>query len=314
VRCGHCCRRSHSYTAHRRRRTAGVQPKLSVASPRVLAQPVAGRGCGVLQLAATVCHMVVHDVGAMFGMLGLVVINTKMIRSSIPPLVPFIGRAVGYSSLQQASLLSSFFPGYLLTQVPAGWLAQRFGAKLIVTLNMVGTAALFSALPLATRSSAGSPMPAAALLTAMGLCQGGLIPAEAAIKREWLVGMEASRRAWLQGILGFAHQLCHLLATWATPRLASSARGWPLVCAVYGSSAAAAAVLWQLFASNQPPPRPGPSAASTGSTPAPGGKASKTVGVEWGVFRTGSVLGIMSCQMAYYPPASQLSRSELRID
>ena len=42
--------------------------------------------------------------GALFSLLALVVINTKMIRSSLPPLVPFIARDVGYDAMQQASL------------------------------------------------------------------------------------------------------------------------------------------------------------------------------------------------------------------
>ena len=188
----------------------------------------------------------------LFSLLALVIVNTKMIRSSLSPLVPFIARDIGYSSIQQASLLGAFFPGYLLTQLPAGWLAQRFGAKLVLSLNMFGTAALFSLLPTVARSSTGSTLPVAGLLTTMGLCQGGLIPAEAAINREWLTGMTPAGRAWMIRVLGFAHQACHLIATWATPRLASRARGWPTVTAVYGCSAGAAAVLWHVFASSRP--------------------------------------------------------------
>ena len=92
--------------------------------------------------------------------------------------------------------------GYLLTQLPAGWLAQRFGAKLVLTLNMAGTAVLFSLLPSAVRAGgAASTLPVAGLLTTMGLCQGGLIPAEAAINREWLAGMEPTARAWMLRVL-----------------------------------------------------------------------------------------------------------------
>jgi ACS family D-galactonate transporter-like MFS transporter len=155
----------------------------------------------------------------LFTQLALVIVNTKMIRSSLPPLVPFIASDVGYSSIQQASLLGAFFPGYLLTQLPAGWLAQRFGAKLVLSLNMFGTAVLYSLLPMAARSSS-STLPVAGLLTTMGLCQGGLIPAEAAINREWLTGMDPTGRAWMIRVLGFAHQACHLIATCGSPRAA----------------------------------------------------------------------------------------------
>ena len=78
--------------------------------------------------------------GVLFSLLALVIINTKMVRSvqqlhaptppptppssdslaqlgasclrrsSLPPLVPFIAGDIGYSSIQQASLLGAFFP------------------------------------------------------------------------------------------------------------------------------------------------------------------------------------------------------------
>lgn len=82
----------------------------------------------------------------------------------------------------------------------------------------------------------------------------------------------------------------------ATPRLASGGRGWPTVCAVYGGSAGAAAILWQLFAASRPDK--GPAAAQ----PAEPGRAkdrAKRTTVEWAVFRTPAVLSIMACEMAY---------------
>lgn len=266
--------------------------------------------------------------GVLFSLLALVIVNTKMIRSSLPPLVPFIAKDIGYSSIQQASLLGAFFPGYLLTQLPAGWLAQRFGAKLVLSLNMFGTAVLYSLLPTAARSSSGT-LPVVGLLTTMGLCQGGLIPAEAAINRAWLAGMSPTGRAWMIRVLGFAHQLCHLIATcashyvvtppisvhppvsatlnppppnsWragATPRLASRARGWVTVPAVYGCSAGAAAVLWHLFAKSHPD-APGSAAAPAAPGPAQTKEEPKRTTVEWAVFRTPAVLSIFACEIAY---------------
>ena len=43
-----------------------------------------------------------------------------VIRSSVPPLVPFIARQFGYTEAQQAVLLSAFFQGYIVTQLPGG--------------------------------------------------------------------------------------------------------------------------------------------------------------------------------------------------
>jgi MFS family permease len=89
---------------------------------------------------------------------------------------------------------------YVLTQIPAGWLAQRFGPKPLLLLNLLGTAACFGLLPAAFATRLGSSSSGggggvgsrsvvllpAALLTTMGLFQGALIPGEAAIHSTWL--------------------------------------------------------------------------------------------------------------------------------
>jgi fucose permease len=49
-------------------------------------------------------------------------------------------------------LMSAFYPGYLITQIPAGALAQKYGAKLMLLLNLLGTAACFGCLPFAFRA------------------------------------------------------------------------------------------------------------------------------------------------------------------
>ena len=46
-------------------------------------------------------------------------------------------------------LLAAFFCGYILTQVPGGYLAQRFGAKYIFGVGVVMTAVLTIVTPLA---------------------------------------------------------------------------------------------------------------------------------------------------------------------
>ena len=46
-------------------------------------------------------------------------------------------------------LLAAFFCGYILTQVPGGYLAQRFGAKYIFGVGVVMTAVLTLVTPLA---------------------------------------------------------------------------------------------------------------------------------------------------------------------
>ncbi|HEV8716085.1 MAG TPA: MFS transporter, partial [Candidatus Binatia bacterium] len=58
----------------------------------------------------------------------------------------------GWGAAQKGLVLSSFFWGYLITQLPGGWLADRFGAKVILGIGVLW----WSLFTLLTPLSAGS--------------------------------------------------------------------------------------------------------------------------------------------------------------
>ena len=49
--------------------------------------------------------------------------------------------------------MSSFFYGYLFTQIPGGWLSMRYGGKIVLGLGVLGTCILTLLTPLAARGS-----------------------------------------------------------------------------------------------------------------------------------------------------------------
>ena len=69
-------------------------------------------------------------------------------------------------------LLGAFYPGYLLTQLPAGILIQKVGAKLTLTVNMIGTAMSALLVPRMLSASTNPLRKAAIVLTIMGMFQG----------------------------------------------------------------------------------------------------------------------------------------------
>jgi hypothetical protein len=182
-------------------------------------------------------------------------------------------------------LMSAFYPGYLLTQIPAGALAQAYGSKLLLFLNLAGTAACFGFLPFAfAASSSGSVLLPAALLNTMGLFQGSLIPGEAAIHSAWL--QDTPLRPFVMQAMFLCHAATSFVATWSTPKLAERG-GWRTVCITYGVVTGAIAALWQMLVSNRSP-----------RTQATAGSPAKKKAVEWQIFREHSALSTMMCQVA----------------
>src|SRR5437588_6645509 len=58
-------------------------------------------------------------------------------RYCLSILVPFMAEDFQLSAEQRGLLLSVFFWSYALGQVPSGWLTDRFGSRLMLTLYIV---------------------------------------------------------------------------------------------------------------------------------------------------------------------------------
>ena len=50
-------------------------------------------------------------------------------------------------------VLGAFFYGYLITQIPGGWLAERYGGKMVFGIGIVMTSVLTLFTPLAAETS-----------------------------------------------------------------------------------------------------------------------------------------------------------------
>ena len=170
--------------------------------------------------------------------------------------------------------------GYTITQVPAAPIVQKFGAKRMLGLSMLGTAAVFAGAPALAAGASTTGRKATVLMSTfmlMGLVQGTFAPAMSQINRAWLPG--GIEQVWALRGIGQAHQVTPLLAALVTPRLAVKL-GWRMACYVFAGATAGAALIWQLFASNAP-------VAAAGR---PQQKAAKKA-VEWRIFR------LWECQM-----------------
>lgn len=93
--------------------------------------------------------------------------------NSLPvPILPMIRRDFGLDYTQSGLLISAFTLSYGLSQIPAGWLADKIGPRLVITIGICGVA--FAGLMLGLSQSYFGMI---LFLVAMGVSGGGYHPA-----------------------------------------------------------------------------------------------------------------------------------------
>eukprot|EP00049_Salpingoeca_infusionum_P011253 m.193539 g.193539 ORF g.193539 m.193539 type:complete len:153 (-) comp14881_c0_seq6:3913-4371(-) len=83
---------------------------------------------------------------AFFGFL-----NVYALRVNLSVAIVEMSDEFGWSNGKTTIVLSSFFYGYIVTQLPGGWLATRFGAKYVYGFGVLTTTVLTLLTPLAAK-------------------------------------------------------------------------------------------------------------------------------------------------------------------
>ncbi|MEE8318066.1 MAG: MFS transporter, partial [Dehalococcoidales bacterium] len=97
-----------------------------------------------------------------------------LVSALLTPLLPFIRDELVLDYTQAGVLFSAFNISYGLSQLPAGWFADRFGPRLTLTIGVVGVAAAGLLAGLST-----TYLMLAGVLVLMGLAGGGYHPSAA---------------------------------------------------------------------------------------------------------------------------------------
>jgi MFS family permease len=152
----------------------------------------------------------------------------------------------------QSLVLSSFFWGYVLTQIPAGWLAQRFGGKRVLGIFMffAVTSSLLS--PVGARFH---PYMLMVLRLINGMGQGAMFPVIHAVFHKWAPPLERSK------LIGFTYagsQIGNVVSLPISAVLCDYGfdGGWSSVFYVFGSSGAVVLALWLVVVSDSPSQHP----------------------------------------------------------
>lgn len=164
-------------------------------------------------------------------------------RSNISVAAPDMVRDFGMSGVVTGFLLAAFFWGYVVMQIPGGWLANRFGPKwvIVTSLSIVGVTGIASGL-------ATTYDHIVAIRFIMGVAEGVIWPSFATIIMRWFPSTERSRAVNLaQYVLPLSSALMAPIAG-ALIHLSD----WRMMFVVQGIPVLILALAWAWFGSSAP--------------------------------------------------------------
>ena len=65
-------------------------------------------------------------------------ISIYLARSVLPPVLPILAEELGFTYTQSGLLETAYLIGYIVIKMPAGALSNRFGARKVLAVSMVG--------------------------------------------------------------------------------------------------------------------------------------------------------------------------------
>ncbi|WP_028218868.1 MFS transporter [Paraburkholderia oxyphila] len=164
-------------------------------------------------------------------------------RTVLSAAAPKIQSEFHLDAIQMGIVMSAFFWSYALLQLPAGWLADRFGQK-----KVLGFAVLWWSAATAMTGLASGFRSLVGLRVALGVGEAGAYPSNAGIATRWFPRNE---RATVAGIFDSGSKLGGAIAL---PLIAwmLAAFDWKMTFALTGLLGVAWFVVWQLSFTDSP--------------------------------------------------------------
>lgn len=142
-----------------------------------------------------------------------------------------------WSEVQQGVILSAFFYGYVITHIPGGLLATKFGGKWCLSLGILSTAIFTLITPLAIQWGGANTLIVLRFLEGLG--EGTTFPALSALLAAWIPLKERSK---LGSFVFGGGQVGTILGTWISGQLLH-AYHWSTVFYFFG----ALGIMWFLI-------------------------------------------------------------------
>jgi len=175
------------------------------------------------------------------------VVVLYMDRVNMSVVAPVLMEEFGWDPAVMGTVLSAFFLGYFLTQIPGGWLSDRWGAKGILGGAVTWWSLVTMATPLAQNTS--SMM---VVRVALGLGEGMSPPCLYTSIARWVPVSERSRAsAFIATGMYLGIIMAFPVAVWIMTHL-----GWPWVFYLFGVAGIVWSVVWFLLVTNNPEEHP----------------------------------------------------------
>ena len=171
------------------------------------------------------------------GFLALATLN--LMNSAYSNVLETIKAEMGLSYTQSGALMSAYFVGYMLGQIPWGMLADSRGTRPTITLSVLGVSA--STILFGLSPTAGYAMASRFL---SGLLGAGIFVPSVRLVSAWF---NSEERGTALGVLNIGGSVGLVAAAWAVP-LVSLDAGWRLTIRSAGAiGVAAGAAVWLLL-------------------------------------------------------------------
>ena len=165
--------------------------------------------------------------------------------TTLNPSLRKIEKKYDWSESQQGLILGSFFYGYITTQLIGGWLADRFGAKILYGGGVACTAVLTILTEPAADLGFGWMI---ALRVIEGIGEGVTFPAISSFWGKWAPPNE---RATLAG-MSFSGAQFGTIISMPLSGVLCQKLGWPIMFYIFGGVSCIWVVLWFIIAKNTP--------------------------------------------------------------
>lgn len=173
-------------------------------------------------------------------------------RGNVGVVLPVLRQEFQMSNMEAGALMSFFFIGYSLSQIPAGFFASRFGTRGLVSVSVLGFS-LFTYLIGTANSAAVIKW----FRIALGTLEGPFPVGATTTIKNWFPGQE-------QGTATGIYMAATAIATMATPPVAVWIMmnwGWRYVFFFFAIPGLITATLWYILVRTRPEESPFPNAA-----------------------------------------------------